>query len=369
MHQLGPPRSIRQPLRRLEGEDFLVLILLQSALWIGVSKLVRYLPVWLGPAWTLSFASVYLPLAGLLLSVWLFWGRSIRLRLEHRWPLPWKLTESVIKFLTHSLPEAIFEFFQRKTGARSPSFRYPLTLTFPASLKDKAHANRIARMRWEGDTPSLFADLEWHFRNPNTMAIVRDGMGIAVGYFDFAPVTPDYLALLRAGSLNEYDLADYMLPDDSGCASLRAASVIYVAGLASIRPESPWEEIQIGAFLHWSLARLLMKCVFAPDDDREVTFVAAAFGPGEKFCERAGMRKTGDVRIVGDPTKKPYPVFELTLTLRAAIATSARLRQVLDDEYPRGLSVNTMSSTPTRQVYTLDRRARRRARETAANDA
>lgn len=359
------PHAIVKSLRRFEAEDVLVLIIALSGLWIAVDKLHVWLAHAAGEALTPPFAQLYLPLALLFAGVWLVWGYEARVQLAHRWPLLWRLLRDVTKWATHSIPEAIFEFFQEDKGELG-EVCYPLTLTFPATLKDKIDAHRIARQRWHGETPSLFADLEWHFRNPNTMAIVRDAHKAAVGYFDFAPVTPAFVEQLRNGTLNEFDLADHMLADDTSGSSLRTARYIYVAGLASIKPDSPWEETQIGAFLHWSLARLLCQAVFSLDDTRQVTFVAAAFGPGERFCRRAGMREAGAVIVDGDPSGKPHTLFEITMSLGGALLMSMRLQHILSGEYPGGLFVDTLGSTPTRQIYVLDRRATRHSLRQAA---
>lgn len=354
----GLTHAIVKSLRRFESEDLLVLIIALSGLWITIDKLHAWLAHAAGGTLAPPFGLLYLPLALLLTGVWLVWGYETRVQLEHRWPLLWRLLRGVTKWATHSIPEAIFEFFQEDKGELG-EVRYPLTLTFPATLKDKIDAHRIARQRWHGETPSLFADLEWHFRNPNTMAIVRDARNTAVGYFDFAPVTPAFVDQLRHGMLDEFDLADHMLADDDSGSSLRAARYVYVAGLASIKPDSPWEETRIGAFLHWSMARLLCQAVFSFDDTRLVTFVAVAFGPGARFCRRAGMVETGSVVLDGDPAHKPHGLYEITMSLGGALLTSMRLQHILTDEYPGGLYVDTLRSTPSKQIYVLDRRASR----------
>lgn len=249
----GLTHAVVKSLRRFESEDVLVLIIALSGLWMVTDKLHAWLLHAAGEALTPPFAQLYLPLALLLTCLWLVWGYKVRMQLEHRWPLLWRVLRGVTKWATHSIPEAIFEFFESGDKTEPGEVRYPLTMSFPATLKDKIDAHRIARQRWHGETPSLFADLEWHWRNPNTMAIVRDARMAAVGYFDFAPVTPAFIEQLRHGKLNEFDLADHMLTDDTSGSSLRTARYIYVAGLASIKPESPWEEPRSAPFCtgHW----------------------------------------------------------------------------------------------------------------------
>lgn len=102
------------------------------------------------------------------------------------------------------------------------------------------------------------------------------------------------------------------------------------------------------------------------DDTRQVTFVAVSFGPGARFCRRAGMTETGSVVVDGDLSSRPHTLFEITMSLGAALLTSMRLQHILSGEYPGGLFVDTLGSTPTRQIYVLDRRSTRHSSRNAA---
>jgi hypothetical protein len=353
---MQPFRSIRRALRRLEREDILLLILALAAAWYATEFLLRSLPAWLAglvtrtPQWT-----VHAVFSLLVISTWLATGRRFRLAVKRRWPKVWNSGTTVTEFLTHSISELIYKLLANPDSSAPRRVRFPLTMTFPASLRDKLEANRIARTEWSADTPNLFADIEWHLRNPNTMGIARDDDGTSVGYFDFAPVSPELLDQLRSGTINEFDLADLILQDDHSCASLRRAEVIYVAGIVS-RFKGARARQEVGAFLHWSMARVLAEAVFTRNDDRRVRFVAVAYGgddsDGSIFCERARMTKMGHVVIEGDPSGEKHTWYELETSLAELRQKNRRLERIMKGRLGH-LMVDTRESTLTKQVYVL----------------
>lgn len=350
------PHIVRRALRRIEREDVLVLIIALGITWYATEYLQGLVATWhpmVSASWWLPHAASALVVS----SLWLVWGHRLRVLLEHRWPKAWNSITVVTEFMTHTTPELLYKLLFSSEARPPPRVRYPVTMTFPATLRDKLEANRIARSEWSGDTPNIFADVEWHLRNPNTMGIARDRKGIAVGYFDFAPVGKDFLQQLRAGTVNEFDLAEVILPDDHSCSSLRRAEVIYVAGIVSRAFKSTWDRQKIGAFLHWSMARILSEAVFGADETRRVLFVAVAYGgddsDGAKFCERANMTKVGHVVVDGDPRGEKHTWYELETSLYELKRGNARLRRILKDESGSRLEVDVRESTLTKQVYVL----------------
>lgn len=352
-------RFVRHALRRIGREDFVMLALVLGAGWSATEGLFQLLAashrmVPLPSRWLVHAIS-----ALAVVMLWLAWGRSVRLSLEHHWPMAWSSIEAVAEFLIHTPLELGYKLLFSREAHAPTRVRYPLTVTFPATLRDKREANRIARSEWGGDTPNLFADFEWHRRNPNTMGIARDGVGAAVGYFDFAPVSKELLKQLRAGTVNEFDLADLIVPDDDSCSSLRRAEVVYVAGIVTHPFKSTWDKQKIGAFLHWSMARILCEAVFAQDEARRVLFVAVAYGgddsDGARFCDRVKMTKVGHVVVDGDPTAEKHTWYELETSLADLKRSNVRLRRILKGEYGQGLHVDVRQSTLTKQIYVLNK--------------
>jgi hypothetical protein len=225
-------------------------------------------------------------------------------------------------------------------------------------LLDKIHANRIAKEIWEHDTPNLSTELEWHLRNPNTLAIVRDANNAAVGYFDFVPVKPSFIDdLLTKKKLNEYDLVEQMVPSDFTGLSLRTAEIIYIAGIGAAKLRGVWEQTVVRAFLSFALAKIVAEATLGHDCKRRVKFVAVAYdgdsGDGLDLCLKAHMHPMGDFIIDGDPDSIPHPWFLREYSLEEARAEPGRLGAALSGVDTR-LHLSD-HSTQTRRIYRLER--------------
>ena len=347
-------QKVLRELRRIEYDDVIILIVALAITWKALEIVHSFItPRLLHTLSVTLFTLLASPVFFVVIVVWLFFSVRIRRHIGHRWPRFSRIIGVLVLTAVHSVLKSIVSVLSQILK-RPPLKRvtYPLTLTYPASLRDKLAANAIAKDRWGSDTPNTFSQLEWHIRNPNTLAVVRDANNAVLGYFDFLPVKSSFLSELQSGILNEFDVAEQMHAGGKDGLSIRNAEVIYIAGIASARLPNHSDEKMVGALLIYSLVKVICKAVFSENDKRKVTFVAVAYGDdageGLKLCEKAKLiQQQTKIAIEGDLDRRQHAWFLREYSLREAQREAYRTKRRL-----RGLSDH---STPTKQRYQFDK--------------